>query len=82
MTSSLPRLSELADLREKSKHNFLISIDGGVDYPNAVECVKLGAEVYVTGAYTVFSQPEGITEACRKFNRIMNETVMELNKKE
>ena len=74
MTSSLPRLAELVYLREKSGRNFLISIDGGIDYPNAIECAKLGAEVYVTGIYTVFSQSEGITAACQKFNRIMNET--------
>jgi ribulose-phosphate 3-epimerase len=73
MTSSLPRLSELAELRQKSGRPFLISIDGGVDYPNALECVKRGAEVYITGIYTVFAQQEGITEACRKFNRVMEE---------
>jgi ribulose-phosphate 3-epimerase len=73
LTSSLPRLSELVSLRKKSGRDFLISIDGGVDYPNAVECAKLGAEVYITGIYTVFAQPEGITEACKKFNRTLNE---------
>ena len=77
MTSSLPRLSELVTLREKNERDFLISIDGGVDYPNAVECAKRGAEVYVTGIYTVFTQPEGITEACKKFNRTMREAITE-----
>ena len=80
LASSLPRLSELVNLREKSKQNFLISIDGGLDYPNAVECAKRGADVYITGLFIIFSQPEGITEACRKFNRIMNEAAADSKK--
>ena len=76
MVSSLPRVSELAALRKKYNQNFLISIDGGVDYPNAFECAKRGAEIYITGIFTVFAQPEGITEACKKFNMLMNEVIM------
>jgi ribulose-phosphate 3-epimerase len=75
MVSSLPRVTELVELRKKSGRPFLISIDGGVDYPNAIECVKKGAEIYVTGIYTVFNQPEGISEACRKFNSTMEKSV-------
>lgn len=75
MTDSLPRVSELAALRERHQKAFLISIDGGVDYPNAVECVRRGAEVYVTGIYTVFNQPDGITNACKRFAKQMNEAL-------
>jgi ribulose-phosphate 3-epimerase len=75
LTDSLPRVSELSRLREKHGADFLISIDGGVDYPNAVECVKRGAEVYVTGIYMVFNQPDGISAACRRFVRTMEENV-------
>lgn len=71
MTDSLPRLDELVKLREKCGNPFLISIDGGVDYANAKECVRRGAEIFVTGIYTVFNQPDGITEACRRFQREM-----------
>ena len=67
MEDSIPRLEELVELRRKHNHPFLISIDGGVDYPNAIKCAKLGAEIYVTGIYTVFNQPDGIISACKRF---------------
>lgn len=69
MADSLPRVSELAALRAKHGGDFLISIDGGVDYPNAIECAKRGAEVFVTGIYTVFRQSDPIPAACRRFER-------------
>jgi pentose-5-phosphate-3-epimerase len=71
MVDSLPRVSELAALREKHSLDFLISIDGGVDYPNAIECARRGAEVYVTGVFTVFRQQDGIADACRRFQRTL-----------
>lgn len=75
MVDSLPRVSELAALREQHGTNFLISIDGGVDYPNAIECARRGAEVYVTGVFTVFQQPDGIIDACKRFQKTMTEAV-------
>ncbi|MDR0577019.1 MAG: ribulose-phosphate 3-epimerase [Candidatus Accumulibacter sp.] len=71
MVDSLPRVSELVALRERHNLDFLISIDGGVDYPNAIECARRGAEVYVTGIFTVFRQADGIAEACRRFQRAL-----------
>jgi ribulose-phosphate 3-epimerase len=71
MVDSLPRVSALAALREKYRLDFLISIDGGVDYPNAIECARRGAEVYVTGIYTVFRQQDGVADACRRFQRTL-----------
>ena len=73
MVDSLTRLTELVALRKKHNLSFLISIDGGVDFPNAVECVKRGAEVFVTGVFTVFQQPDGIVSACRRFEKAMAE---------
>ena len=67
---SLPRLKELIALREAMGLSFLISIDGSVDMENAKACAELGAEVFVTGAYTVFHQDVGIAEACRRFVRL------------
>ncbi|MDR2112447.1 MAG: ribulose-phosphate 3-epimerase [Candidatus Accumulibacter sp.] len=71
MADSLPRVSELVALREKHALDFLISIDGGIDYPNAIECARRGAEVYITGLFTVFRQRDGIAEACRRFQRTL-----------
>lgn len=67
MVEALPRLARLVEIRKESGNPFLISIDGGVDMANATKCARLGAEVFVTGIYTVFNQPEGLEEACRKF---------------
>lgn len=67
MDDSLLRLDKLVYLREQSREHFLISIDGGVDYPNAIECAKRGAEIYVTGIYTVFNQPDCLSDACVRF---------------
>jgi len=75
MVDSLPRVSELAALRKEHSASFLISIDGGVDYPNAIECARRGAEVYVTGVFTVFQQPDGITEACKRFQKTMTKSL-------
>lgn len=71
MADSLKRVSRLAELRAECGKDFLISIDGGVDMPNAMECVRRGAEIYVTGIYTVFRQPQGITKACYDFKQKM-----------
>ncbi len=75
MTDSIYRLKELVEIREKSGNPFLISIDGGVDYANAIECAKLGAEIYVTGIYTVFNQPDGITLACKRFKNTLMDAI-------
>ena len=75
MPDSIPRLEELTKLRSKHGNPFLISIDGGVDYPNAVNCAKLGAEIYVTGIYTVFNQPDGIVAACKRFKKTLYEAI-------
>lgn len=75
MPEAIPRLEELTGLRKKSGNNFLISIDGGIDYESAVKCAGLGAEVYITGVFTVFNQPEGIEEACLNFKQRVIEGV-------
>ena len=67
MPESLPRLAELVELRKRSENPFLISIDGGVDMEHAAKCANLGAEIYVTGIFTVFNQPEGLEQACLTF---------------
>ena len=71
MESSLPRLKELCDLRAQMDLSFLISIDGGVDMPNAKACSRMGANVFVTGIYTVFEQEDGIVSACKRFERML-----------
>ena len=75
LPDSIPRLADLTALRKKYGLNFLVSIDGGVDYPHAQECARLGAEIFVTGVFTVFQQEDGITAACRRFEKNMAEAI-------
>lgn len=73
LPGGIARLGELVRLRQQSGRSFLISIDGGVDLPHALACARAGAEAFVTGIYTVFSQPDGLAAACRRFQREMAE---------
>lgn len=73
MPSALPRVKELVALR--GERDFLISVDGGIDYPNAIECAKMGANVFITGNYTVFRQGLPLDDACRKFQTTMEEAI-------
>ncbi|WRS26179.1 ribulose-phosphate 3-epimerase [Oscillospiraceae bacterium MB08-C2-2] len=75
MPDSLGRLDELVRLKEKHSCSFPISIDGGVDFFHAKECVARGAEIFVTGIYTVFNQEDGITAACRRFQTEMEAVI-------
>ena len=42
--------------------------DGAINYKNLKPCIRCGANVIVTGIYTIFKQPEGIESACHKFD--------------
>ena len=71
MTQAIPRVAELSALRKASGRDFLISIDGGINYPNVVPCVRNGANMFVTGIYTVYHQEDGIVSACKRFEEEM-----------
>lgn len=73
MGESILRIKELVELREKWGLSFLISVDGGVDYPHARLCAQMGVEVYVTGNFTVFRQSVPVTQACRNFQLEMEQ---------
>lgn len=68
MPKTVTRVEELASLRKRSGKDFLINIDGAIRYEYLIPCIRRGANVIVTGIFTVFQQPEGITAACRKFD--------------
>lgn len=80
LPDSLSRVAELATLRSRYQRSFLISIDGGIDYPNAIECARLGAEVFVTGIYTVFNQHDSIAQACVRFTQTLENALCSLSK--
>lgn len=75
MVRAVDRVAELATLRKQCGKDFLINVDGAMTYEGLVPCVKRGANVIVTGIFTIFQQPEGIAGACKKFNRICREAL-------
>ncbi len=69
LDGSMERIQELCDLRKKHNAKFLISIDGGVDYERGKICKQMGVDWIVGTRHTIFRQPGGILEACRRFER-------------
>ena len=47
----LPKCRELAEMRARGGHSFLIEVDGGVNEKTAPELVKAGVDVLVAGSY-------------------------------
>ncbi len=76
MPEAVSRVKELASLRERSGNEFLISVDGGINYPNVQPCVRNGANMFVTGIYTVYRQEDGIVSACRRFEEEMKKGLL------
>ena len=68
MPRTLARREQLSTLRKESKQDFLINVDGAINYPNLTPCIVRGANVIVTGVFTIFKQEGGITAACKHFN--------------
>ena len=44
------KIKKLIKLREKTKNNFLIEVDGGVNIENAKKLIEVGADVLVAGS--------------------------------
>ena len=45
----LPKITEVAQMRQDRGLNFRIEVDGGVDLVTAPECRKAGADAFVVG---------------------------------
>lgn len=71
MTEAIPRVAALSAMRDACGNDFLISIDGGINYPNVIPCVRNGANMFITGIYTVYHQEDGIVSACSRFEAEM-----------
>lgn len=69
MMSTVDRVAQTATLRKQSGRNFLINVDGAMTYEGLTPCIQRGANVIVTGIFTVFQQPDGIVSACKRFDR-------------
>jgi ribulose-phosphate 3-epimerase len=55
--SSLRKLSELRDMRERSGADYIINIDGGVYTHNAAEIFEAGADMVISGT-GIFGTPD------------------------
>ncbi|MCL3861802.1 ribulose-phosphate 3-epimerase [Actinotalea sp. K2] len=72
LPGSLERLDALVAMRTAAGSSMLIEIDGGVDHEMGAECVRRGADILVSGVFTVFGQPDGIVSACHRFQAAMD----------
>ena len=68
MERTVPRILEVAKIRKEMELDFLINVDGAINYPNLIPSIKNGANVIVTGVFTIFKQPDGFDGAVRRFN--------------
>ena len=69
LDGSLERLQEIADIRREYHGDFILSVDGGIDYEKGHICKEIGVDAIVGTVHTVFAQPEGIQAACLRFAR-------------
>ena len=49
--STLDKVRQLADLRQKQGYDYLIEVDGGVNDKTAADCLAAGADILVAGSY-------------------------------
>lgn len=70
MQRTIKRVGEAASIRKKEKLEFLINVDGAINYESLIPCIQRGANVIVTGIFTVFQQPDGISGACLRFSEV------------
>ncbi|MBF0936017.1 ribulose-phosphate 3-epimerase [Abiotrophia sp.] len=49
--STLDKVRQLADLRQKQGYSYLIEVDGGVNDKTAADCLAAGADILVAGSY-------------------------------
>lgn len=49
--ATLDKVRQLADLRQKHGHSYLIEVDGGVNDKTAADCLAAGADILVAGSY-------------------------------
>lgn len=69
LEGSMERLREVAQLRQKHGCDFILSVDGGIDYEKGRICKEIGVDAIVGTVHNIFQQPEGIREACLRFAR-------------
>ena len=69
LEGGMERLALLAKMRRDHDCHFLINVDGGINHERACRCKELGVDIIVGTIHNIFRQPDGIAEACRRFDR-------------
>ncbi|HHU03054.1 MAG TPA: ribulose-phosphate 3-epimerase [Christensenellaceae bacterium] len=72
LEGGIERLRELTTIRKRLGCNFVINVDGGADYAICDKCYHMGIDIVVGTIHNIFKQPEGLKNACIKFNNIYN----------
>ncbi len=65
----LPKIQQAEAWRRARSLNYNIGVDGGVDFKTAGECVKVGADAFISGT-TLFSR-RNLAAAVRKMRKIV-----------
>jgi ribulose-phosphate 3-epimerase len=63
------KIVKLNELKKKTNNKFLIQVDGGINDENAIELIKLGANVLVAGNF-IFSEQNPEVKISNFFNKI------------
>ncbi len=79
---SMERVRALCDFKKEQGAGFMISVDGGMNVQECVEAAGMGVEIFVGTAHTIFRQPEGLTAACVKFQKMLEDAVSTAEKAE
>lgn len=70
ISSSLRKISELRNLKEKNNYQYLIEVDGGIDIDNVKMILEAGADVIVAGA-AIFKSENPAQKVTELKNEIM-----------
>lgn len=69
--SSLKKINQLREIKEKKNFNFLIEVDGGIDLENIDLVLDAGADVIVAGA-SIFKSADPVQQTIELKKRILN----------
>lgn len=72
--STLKKIYEVRKIAEqKGKEDFLIEVDGNVNYPNATKMRRMGADLFVAGTSSVFRKEITIAEGMDRLLEAISE---------
>ena len=67
---TLPKIQQAEAWRRERKLRYRIEVDGGIDFQNAAECARAGADTFVSG--TTLYGAHSLKAAVKKMRKIVN----------